>query len=112
GGLDSYSVKGGAGGKQGALTWRVGGGYSVTDGVSAFSPGTEPDGYENTSLHARLNYAFSDTVQLDLRSFYTLGDAEFDAFNADAPNRGENESWLNYVGLNFTIAERLKNRIA
>ena len=112
GGLDSYLVKGGAGGRQGGLTWRAGAGYTTTDGVSAYAPGVERDGYENISLHGRLDYALSDAVQLDLRSFYTRGEVELDGFNVDALNRGETESWLNYAGLNVTLFGRLRNRIA
>jgi len=111
GGLDTWLVKGGAGGRQGGLTWRAGAGYFTTDGVSAYAPGVERDGYENVSLHGRIDYAFSEAVQLDLRSFYTRGEVEFDGFNADAPNRGENETWLNYAGLNVSLG-KLKNRIA
>lgn len=112
GGLDSYTAKGGFGGRQDGLTWRMGGGYTTTDGVSAYSSGVEDDGYENISLHGRLNYAFSEAVELDLRSFYTFGDVEFDSFDADAFNRGETESWLNYAGLNFDLFGRLQNRVA
>jgi vitamin B12 transporter len=112
GGLASYLVTGGAGGRKGRLTWRAGAGYTTTAGVSAYAPGVERDGYENLSLNGRLDYAFSDAAGLDLRSFYTRGEAEFDGFNADALNRGKTESWLNYAGLNLTLFDRLKNRVA
>ncbi|AKH42869.1 vitamin B12 transporter [Altererythrobacter atlanticus] len=108
----SYLLRGGAGGKNGGLTWRVGAGYTTTDGVSAYSPGTERDGYENVSVNGRLSYEFSDNVSVDLRSYYSDGEAEFDSFNADGLNRGETETWTGYAGLNFQVFEMLENRVA
>ena len=110
--LDSYLARASIGGKAGALVWRAGAGYTTTDGISAYSPGTETDGYENLSLNGRLEYSITDDVSLDLRSFYSEGDAEFDGFNTDAPNRSLTDSWLTYAGLNFRLFERLDNRIA
>ncbi|BBC73967.1 TonB-dependent receptor [Altererythrobacter sp. B11] len=110
--LDSYLVNGGVGGKSGGLTWHAGGGYSTSDGVSAYATGTERDGYENVSLNGRIRYAFSDDISLDLRSFYTDGDVEYDAFNGDAANRGLSDSWLTYAGLNFKLFDRLTNRVS
>jgi len=112
GGLDTRLARGGVGGRQGGLVWRVAGGYVATDGISAYAPGTEDDGYENVSLNGRLSYAVTGGVTLDLRSFYTSGEAEFDGFNADAPNRAESESWLNYAGVTFALFDGLDNRIA
>ncbi|MEN7538484.1 TonB-dependent receptor plug domain-containing protein [Aurantiacibacter flavus] len=110
--LDSYLMNVGVGGKSGGLTWTTGGNYSTSDGVSAYATGTERDGYENVSLNGRVNYAFSDDVSLDLRTFYSDGDVEYDAFNGDAANRGLSESWLGYAGFNFTLFDRLANRIS
>lgn len=112
GSLDTYMARASIGGRDGGLTWRLGGSYSTSDGVSAFATGTERDGYENTTLSGRLGYAFSDAVSIDLRSAYAFGDVEFDTFNGDALNSGETETWLNYAGLNVTLAEVLQNRIA
>ena len=110
--LDSYLLRGGVGGKSGALTWRAGAGYSTSDGVSASSLGTDPDGYENLSLNGRINYAFSDDVSLDLRSYYSDTDVETDSFNGDADNRALSDSWLTYAGLNFRLFDRLSNRVS
>lgn len=110
--LNSYLVRGGVGGKSGGLTWQANGGYSTSDGVSAFATGTESDGYENVSLNGRIDYAFSDDVSLDLRSYYADGDVEYDAFNGDAANRGLSDTWLIYSGLNFRLFDRLNNRVS
>lgn len=112
GGLDSWQAKAGIGGRQDKLTWRLGGSYFRTDGVSALSSGTEPDGYENISLNGRIAYRFSDTVAIDLRSFYSDGRNEFDDFAGDAPVYGKSKQWLNYAGLTFDLFGRLKNRLA
>lgn len=112
GSLDTYAAKLGVGGAQGRLTWRVAGGYSASAGISAYVPGAEKDGYENITLGGNIGYAFSDDASLDLRSFYTDGDTDFDSFNGDALNRGKNKNWLNYVGLNFTLFDQLQNRIS
>lgn len=110
--LGSYLLRGGAGGTDGALSWSAGAGFSTTDGVSASSLGTERDGYDNLSLNGRLSYAVSDAVSLDLRSFYSDGDAQFDAFNGDAANRSLTQSWLSYAGLTFQPLAGLETRFS
>lgn len=112
GGLDTYIARASASGKSDSLTWRIGGSYSRSDGITAFAAGNEPDGYKNTSVSGRLSYAISDAVSVDLRSIYAHGNVQFDSFNADALNRGESESWLNYAGLNVRLGDSLNNRVA
>ncbi|HWJ69209.1 MAG TPA: TonB-dependent receptor [Sphingobium sp.] len=112
GGLETYQARAGLGGRQGKLTWRLGGSYFKTTGVSAIASGTEPDGYENVSANGRLAYRFTDHVALDLRSFYSFGRNEFDAFDGDAPVYGKSRQWLNYAGLNVDLFGVLQNRIA
>lgn len=112
GGLGSYQAKAGVGGRQDRLSWRLGGSYFRTDGVSALSSGTEADGYENTSFSGRIAYRFTDTVAIDLRSFYSDGRTELDGFAGDAPDYGTTEQWLSYAGLTFDLFGRLKNRLA
>lgn len=110
--LDSYLVRGGAGGRSGGLTWRAGAGYETTGGVSAYSPGTERDGYENISLNGRINYEFAENLSLDLRAYYSDGEADFDSFNADGLNRALTESLIGYAGFNFELFGAVKNRVA
>ena len=112
GSLDSYLLRGGVGGASGGLTWRAAAGYSASDGVSASSLGSERDGYDNLSLNGRIDYAVSESLSLDLRSYYTDGDAEFDAFNGDADNRSLSRSWLTYAGLNMSLSEGFESRIS
>ncbi|KPL68380.1 hypothetical protein SZ64_09760 [Erythrobacter sp. SG61-1L] len=110
--LDTYLARAGLGGKDGGLTWRVGGSFVSSGGVSAYAKGAEPDGYENTTLHGRIKYAIADAVEVDLRSVYTFGRNEYDNFNADAPVHGENGTWLNYGAFSFDLLGRLHNRFA
>lgn len=112
GGLETYYGKAGAGGKSGALTWQFGGGYMKSRGISAIAAGTEPDGYENFTANGRAGIEITDNVALDLRSFYSFGRSDFDSTSGDAPVYGKSRQWLNYVGLNFDLFGRLKNRIA
>ncbi|RIV85491.1 TonB-dependent receptor [Aurantiacibacter xanthus] len=110
--LNSYLVNGSVGGKSGGLTWNAGASHSTSDGVSAFAAGTERDGYKNSSLNGRIGYAFSDDVSLDLRTYYAEGDVEYDSFNGDGANRGLNDSWASYAGVNFRLFDRLSNRVS
>lgn len=110
--LDSSMFRGAVGGAHGALTWRAGAGYSATDGISSYAPGSEADGYENVTLNARLGYAVSPGLSLDLRSYHARGDAEFDAFDGDAANRSLTKSWLTFAGVDFALSERLESRLS
>jgi vitamin B12 transporter len=113
GSFKTSDLRSAVGGADGRLIWRAGANYFTTKGVSAYAPGTERDGYHNTSLHGKLGYAFSDHVSLDLRAFYTRGYNDFDNFNADGPVWGINKQLLTYAGLNFGLFDdRLKNRVS
>jgi len=113
GGLKSALARAGVGGVMDKLTWRVGGGYATTDGVSAFAAGRERDGYINGAANARLTYRFSDAVSADVRAIWLRGRNEFDGFNADALNYGVNRTFLVYTGLNVALFDgRLQNRVS
>jgi vitamin B12 transporter len=109
---DSYLAQAALGGRRGGVGWRAGAGYTKTGGVSAYAPGTERDGYENISLNGRLDFAPAEGVALDLRTFYTTADGEFDSFDSDARLRSENAAWTGYAGLRFDLAGHLSNRFA
>ena len=109
---NSYLARGSVGGRSGELVWRAGAGYTTTDGVSAYAPGTERDGYDNVSLNGRLDYAPAPGIALDLRGYFTSGNAEFDDFDGDAPFESEADTWIGYAGIRFTLFDALANRIA
>ena len=109
---DSVLLRGQLAGAGKAVTWRAAGGWARSDGISASSLGSEPDGYENLSLNGRVTYALSENGALDLRGYYSRGDSEFDGFAGDAANRALSETWLGYAGLSFRALGALDNRIA
>ena len=110
------------GGREGALTWRVAANAYTTGGISAFSRargGREDDGYRNSGLTARVGYAFSPDVALDVRALFTQAHNDFDGFSTptfsfgDDSETGSTRQTLLYSGLNFALLDgRLKNRVA
>lgn len=109
--LDSLLARASIGGIGGPLAWRLGASWSATDGVSAYSPGVERDGYRNLTLNGSLAYTVTQDVALDLRALFTSGSADFDGYNVDSAERAENDSLLTYAGITFPLFGRLANRI-
>lgn len=104
--------RGGVGGANERLSWRLAASRYDTDGFSAFAKGTEDDGYTNTGLSGRLNVKVTDTVSLDLRSVWSSGRNDFDAFNGDSREYGKTQELVAYAGLNFDLLDgRFRNRI-
>lgn len=104
--------RGGVGGANERLSWRLAASRYDTDGFSAFAEGTEDDGYTNTGLSGRLNVKVTDAVSLDLRSVWSSGRNGFDAFNGDSREYGKTQELVAYAGLNFDLLDgRFRNRI-
>lgn len=104
--------RGGIGGAGDRLSWRLAASRYSTHGFSAYATGTEDDGYANTGLSGRLNLKLTDAVSLDLRSVWSDGRADFDAWNGDSRDYGNTRELVAYAGLNFDLlAGRLRNRI-
>ncbi|MBK1968036.1 MULTISPECIES: TonB-dependent receptor plug domain-containing protein [Brevundimonas] len=104
--------RGGIGGANERLSWRLAASRYDTDGFSAFAKGTEDDGYTNTGLSGRLNLKVTDAVSLDLRSVWSSGRNDFDAFNGDSREYGKTQELVAYAGLNFDLLDgRFRNRI-
>lgn len=104
--------RGGIGGANDRLSWRLAASRYDTDGFSAFAKGTEDDGYTNTGLSGRLNVKVTDAVSLDLRSVWSSGRNDFDAFNGDSREYGKTQELVAYAGLNFDLLDgRFRNRI-
>ncbi|MEJ6596161.1 TonB-dependent receptor [Parasphingorhabdus sp.] len=59
-----------ASGKLGPIGLSIGGGYARTDGISAFSAGTEPDGYRQYSASGQLQVDMTDNVWLEASGYY------------------------------------------
>lgn len=104
--------RGGIGGANDRLSWRLAASRYDTDGFSAFAKGMEDDGYTNTGLSGRLNVKVTDAVSLDLRSVWSSGRNDFDAFNGDSREYGKTQELVAYAGLNFDLLDgRFRNRI-
>ncbi|MFD1949748.1 TonB-dependent receptor plug domain-containing protein [Sphingomonas arantia] len=104
-------------GKSGPVSASLGGGYYTTDGVSAYAPGTERDGFRNYAANGSLGIALAPNVSVDLRGFYMNGRTEIDGFPAptfgfgDTREYGKSEQWLGYAGLNAALFDgKLRNR--
>ncbi|NQE61103.1 TonB-dependent siderophore receptor [Caulobacter sp. RHG1] len=105
-------IRGGVGGASEKIVWRVAGSFYSTDGFSAYKTGKENDGYHNTGLSGRLRYKFSDAVSAEVRSVYSKGKNDFDAFNGDSVEYGRTNELVVYSGLNFALLDgRWNNRV-
>ncbi len=116
GSRETASARAALGGKQGRLTWRIGGQAFTTDGISAFASsfgGRERDGYTNRNLSGRAELEISDNVRADVRGYYARGRNDFDAVGADNPAYGTSREFVGYAGLNVDLFDkRLRNRFA
>ncbi|HEX5421414.1 MAG TPA: TonB-dependent receptor [Gammaproteobacteria bacterium] len=122
GSLNTGLLQGGIDGRIGRLSGRLAGSRYSTDSVSSFDRrygGTETDPYRNTSFSGRARYDFTDTLQLDLRAYYTEDTLNYDGYPppdftfADEGDYGTTRQLVDYSGFNFDLfGGRFKNRIA
>ncbi|KQM26385.1 MULTISPECIES: TonB-dependent receptor plug domain-containing protein [unclassified Sphingomonas] len=105
-------------GKAGPVSASIGGGFFTTDGISAYAPGREKDGYRNYGANGSVSVALADSVSVDVRGFYSNGRTEIDGFPAptfsfgDTREVGKAEQWTGYTGLNAALFDgRFRNRI-
>ena len=105
-------------GKAGPVSASIGGGYFTTDGISAYAPGREKDGYRNYGANGSVGVALADNVSVDVRGFYSNGRTEIDGFPApsfsfgDTREVGNVEQWTGYTGLNAALFDgRFRNRL-
>jgi len=104
--------RGGIGGANDRLSWRLAASRYDTDGFSAYAPGTEDDGYTNTGLSGRLNVKITDAVSLDLRSVWSDGRVDIDGFGIDNREYSITKELVGYAGINFDLLNgRFRNRI-
>lgn len=113
GSRDTVNARGAIGGKTGPVAWRVGAHSFTTDGISAYAPGTEADGYRNVGLNGRATITLAENVSADIRGYWSRGRTEFDGFNTDSFEYGVSKEFVGYAGLNVALFDgRLRNRIA
>jgi vitamin B12 transporter len=104
-----------------ALSWRVGGSYLTSSGISAFDKnlgGTEADGYRNIGFNARAKYKFNDSLSAEMRSIWSKSRFDFDGYAPPSYNFGDTNEYGNveelvtYIGLNVDLLDgRWKNRL-
>ena len=110
-------VRGGVGGMTDRLTWRIAAARFVTDGFSAYSRGTEIDGYRNTGVSGTATIRLSEAVSVDLRGVYSGGRLAFDGFTpdfsfGDTREYGDTNELIAYGGVNVALfGGRLRNRL-
>jgi vitamin B12 transporter len=113
GSMGTSYFRAGVGGKTERLAWRLAAGRYETDGVSSYRLGKEKDGYENTGVSGRALFSASDALSFDLRGVYSKGRNDFDGFQTDSRDVGENEEFVGYFGVNLDLFDgALKNRLA
>jgi vitamin B12 transporter len=106
-------VRGGVGGANERLTWRLGAGRYDTDGLSAFAGAPEKDGFGSTSLSGRVNLKLTEALSLDLRSVWSDSESDFDAWNGDSREFTQTEEGVVYAGLNLDLLDgRFLSRLA
>jgi vitamin B12 transporter len=112
-------ARAGVGGTTDRVVWRLAAARYVTDGVSAYAPGAEKDGYRNTGASGRVRVNLTGDVSVDLRGVYSKGRNEFDGFPpptfsfGDTREHGTAEELVGYGGLNFALFDgALQNRVA
>ena len=114
----TVSSRAALGGRQGDLTWRLSGNAFTTRGISAIAPafgGTERDGYRHQGATARIDYALTPTLAIDLRGYYSHGNVDLDSSfgTPDTPEYSISTNWTGYAGIRLDLLDgRLKNRLA
>ncbi|HEX8486490.1 TonB-dependent receptor plug domain-containing protein [Sphingomonas sp.] len=119
---DTYQAFGNVSARVGPVAASAGAGYFRTDGISALdekSGGRERDGFDNFGVNARALIDLTDTVSIDLRGFYSDGEADVDGFPApafafaDTREGGKTRELVGYGGVNATLlGGRFRNRFA
>lgn len=120
GSFNSVFANGGLSGKSGIVAASLNAGYLKTDGISAASSGTEPDGYRQFGATGRVQIALTDTISLDLRGYYADSKVDIDGFAfvppylpVDDAEYAKTQELYGYAGLNAAFLNgRFKNRVA
>jgi vitamin B12 transporter len=120
GSFNSVFANGGVSGKSGIVAASLNAGYLKTDGISAASSGTEPDGYRQFGATGRVQIALADHISLDLRGYYAHSKVDIDGFAfvppylpIDDAEYAKTQELYGYAGLNADFLNgRFKNRVA
>ncbi|MEH6702060.1 TonB-dependent receptor plug domain-containing protein [Parasphingorhabdus sp.] len=84
---DTVRLVSNASGKVGPVGLTIGGGYVRTDGISAYSGGTELDGYRQYSASGQVQVDISDAIRFEASGYYADSridnDSVFPPFSSD-----------------------------
>ncbi len=84
---DTVRLVSNASGKVGPIGFSLGGGYARTDGISAFSGGTEADGYRQYSASGMITVGVTDNIRVETSGYYADSrvdnDSVFPPFSSD-----------------------------
>ncbi len=114
---DTVRLVSNSNGKFGPLGFSFGGGYVQTDGISAFSGGSEVDGYRQYSANGSLTLDLTENLRVEATGYYTdsrvENDSVFPPFSSDnAQFSLANEFYGNVVLVAGLLNGRFQNRLA
>ncbi|GAO53658.1 TonB-dependent siderophore receptor [Novosphingobium sp. MD-1] len=110
---DTVNAQAGVGGTGTLVDWRLSASTFSTDGISARSNGTEPDGYRRTSASGTATVKLAPNLSLDLRGYWADARNDFDSTAGDSLIYGRTKEWSGYAGLNLALLDgRFTNRLA
>ncbi|MFT6008989.1 MAG: vitamin B12 transporter [Parasphingorhabdus sp.] len=114
---DTVRLVSNASGKFGPVGLSFGGGYARTDGISAYSGGSEPDGYRQYSASGRLLVDITDAIRFEASGYYA--DSRVDNDNVFPPYSSDDSQFSLaqevYGNASFHVAAldgRFQNRFA
>lgn len=110
---DTVHAQAGIGGTGPLIDWRIAGSTFTTQGISARSNGTEPDGYRRNSASGTATIKVAPNLSVDLRGYWADARNDFDGASGDSPAYGLTTEWTGYAGVNLTLLDgRFTNRLA
>ncbi|MEO9633299.1 MAG: TonB-dependent receptor [Parasphingorhabdus sp.] len=117
GARDTIRLVSNASGKLGPVGLSIGGGYVRTDGISAFSGGTERDGYRQYSASGQLQVDLTDTIRFEASGFYADSrvdnDAVFPPFSSDSSQFSLSKEFYGNAAIQAEAFDgRFQNRFA
>jgi vitamin B12 transporter len=120
GGEDNKQLVGTVGGTFAGIKASVGGGYFSEEGISAFSGGSEPDGFRQYAANGRIEVPLSSDLSFDFRAYYANGRSNYDGFQAvfpyaqtDTAEYSKTEQFFGYAGVSLSLFDHgLKNHFA
>ena len=117
GARDTVRLVSNASGKLGPVGLSVGGGFARTDGISAFSGGTEPDGYRQYSASGQMQVKLTDDIRFEASGYYADSrvdnDNVFPPFSSDSSQFSLAREIYGNASIHAEAMDgRLQNRLA